>query len=154
MKLVRFAAAMALTVAGVTHATADGVNVGTLSCKVGGGMGFIFGSSKELTCTFDRAGGGSESYSGTIDKYGVDIGFTSESHIIWAVFAPGDVAPGSLAGKYGGVQGSAAVGIGLGANVLVGGGNDQFTLQPVSLEGGMGLNVAAGVAQITLVSGR
>ena len=88
-----------------------------------------------------------------INKYGIDIGFTTESRIIWGVFAPGDVAPGALAGHYGGVTGEAEVGVGLGANVLLGGSNKQIALQPLSITGGVGLNVAAGIASITLEAG-
>jgi hypothetical protein len=129
---------------------ASGVNIGALSCKVAGGVGFIFGSSKSLSCVFKRPDGSTERYRGTINKYGVDIGFTTESEIIWGVFAPGAVAPGALAGHYGGVTGEAEVGLGLGANVLLGGSNKQVALQPLSVTGGIGLNVAAGIASITL----
>jgi len=144
-------AALALV---ATEATADsGVNVGTLSCRVEGGMGFIFGSSKDMSCVFTRPDGTAERYHGEINKYGVDIGFTQEAHMIWGVFAPGVVEKGALAGNYGGATASATAGLGLGANVLVGGSGDQIALQPVSIEGNAGLNVAAGVATITLKAG-
>ena len=78
------------------------------------------------------------------------IGFTKEAQIVWLVFAPGSVAKGALAGDYGGATASATVGAGVGANVLLGGSNKQITLQPVSVEGSVGLNVAAGVAAVTL----
>jgi hypothetical protein len=133
---------------------ASGVNVGALSCQVSGGVGFIFGSSKDLNCVFKRPNGDTERYHGEINKYGVDIGFTTESRIIWAVFAPGNVAPGALAGHYGGVTGEAEVGVGLGANVLLGGNSKQIALQPLSVTGGVGLNVAAGIASITLEAGK
>jgi len=135
-----------------THAQSkSGVNVGSLTCNVAGGVGFIFGSSKDLDCIFARGDSGpSERYHGTIKKFGVDIGFTKEAHVVWLVFAPGNVAPGALAGDYGGATGSATVGVGAGANVLLGGSNKQITLQPVSVEGSVGLNVAAGVAGVTL----
>lgn len=130
------------------------VNVGALSCHVSGGVGFIFGSSKDLDCVFKHTDGTTERYHGEINKYGVDIGFTTESRIIWAVFAPGSVAPGALAGHYGGVTGEAEIGLGLGANVLLGGSSKQVALQPLSITGGIGLNVAAGIASITLESGK
>lgn len=129
---------------------AGGVNVGSLNCNVAGSVGFIFGSSKDIACVFTRPDGTAERYRGEINKYGVDIGFTSEGYMVWAVFAPGQVAKGALAGTYAGVTAEAAVGIGLGANVLVGGSNDQIALQPVSIEGVTGLNAAAGFGQITL----
>ena len=128
----------------------SGVNVGSLQCNVSGGVGFVFGSSKELDCILARVDGPAEHYTGTINRYGVDIGFTKEGHIVWMVFAPGAVAPGALAGDYGGATAGAAVGAGMGANVLLGGSNKQITLQPVSIEGSVGLNVAAGVAAVSL----
>lgn len=147
------AAAAALMIFAAPAGAASGVNVGSLSCKVSGGVGFIFGSSKSMNCVFTRVDGSAEVYNGDIDKYGIDIGFTSESHMIWAVFAPGNMAPGALAGNYGGATADVAAGLGLGANVLVGGGSSQIALQPVSVQGNVGINVAAGVAQITLRPG-
>ncbi len=130
---------------------ASGVNVGSLNCKVAGGSGFIFGSTKSLSCLFTRHDGSAERYSGEIKKYGVDIGFTEGAYMIWLVFAPGQVKKGALAGTYAGA--SAAAAAGLGANVLIGGSNDQIALQPASVEGIQGLNVAAGFGQITLKPG-
>jgi len=128
----------------------SGANVGSLSCRVAGGVGFIFGSSKDMSCLFTRTDGIAEKYAGTIKKYGVDIGFTKEAQMIWLVFAPGSIAPGALTGGYVGGTASATVGVGAGANVLVGGGSGQVTLQPVSVEGSVGLNVAAGVGEVAL----
>ncbi|WP_137388025.1 DUF992 domain-containing protein [Rhodoligotrophos defluvii] len=126
------------------------VESGMLTCNVAGGAGFIFGSSKALTCTFDGPGY-REVYTGTIDKFGIDLGFTGESIIAWGVFAPTrNPGPGALAGSYGGVSGQATAGVGLGANVLVGGSNDSITLQPVSVQAQTGLNVAAGITSLTL----
>ncbi len=131
----------------------SGVNIGSLNCNVAGGVGFIFGSSKDIACVFTRPDGTAERYRGEINKYGVDIGFTGDAYIVWAVFAPGQVQNGALAGNYAGATAEASVGLGLGANVLVGGSNDQIALQPVSIEGVTGLNVAAGFGQITLRPG-
>jgi hypothetical protein len=141
--------AAALSVAALAQSK-SGVNVGSLQCRVSGGMGFVFGSSKDLDCLLVRTDGAAERYVGTINKYGVDIGFTKEAQIVWLVFAPGAVAKGALAGDYGGATASATVGAGIGANVLLGGSNKQITLQPVSVEGSAGLNIAAGVAGVTL----
>ncbi|MFO1158347.1 MAG: DUF992 domain-containing protein [Reyranellaceae bacterium] len=149
-----------LLVAGAVAATAafaampvqsqSGANVGSLSCTVAGGVGFVFGSSKELNCLFTRTNGTAERYTGSIKKFGVDIGFTKEAHMVWLVFAPGNIAPGALAGSYGGATASGTVGVGAGANVLLGGSNKQVTLQPVSVEGSVGLNVAAGIGAVDL----
>lgn len=131
-----------------------GVNVGSLTCTVAGGVGFVFGSSKDLSCIFARPDGTAESYSGSVKKYGVDLGFTKESHIVWMVFAPGTLEKGALVGEYVGATGGASVGVGVGANVLIGGGNKQVSLQPVSVEGSVGLNVAAGVMGVELKSAK
>lgn len=128
------------------------VKAGLLSCNVSSGWGFIFGSSKDVRCVFSPAGDGPpERYTGTIDKYGVDIGYTQSGVIAWGVFAPSSTfKAGALAGSYGGATAQASVGVGLGANVLVGGFKDSIALQPVSIEGTTGLNVAAGIGAITL----
>lgn len=144
------AAALAAVLAAEPASAASGVNVGSLNCRVAGGSGFIFGSTKSLSCLFTRTDGKGERYTGEVKKYGVDLGFTENSYMIWLVFAPGQVSKGALAGTYVGASAAAAAGLGLGANVLIGGGNDQIALQPASVEGIQGLNVAAGFGQITL----
>ena len=153
-KTVLAATAAVMVVAGglATTAQAAGIEVGTLNCKVEGGVGLIIGSSKGLSCVFRPAGGGgAHRYVGSVDKLGVDIGWTNESRIIWTVFAATtDIPYGALAGKYGGASAEATVGIGVGANALVGGLQNSFTLQPVSVQGQTGLNVAGGLARITL----
>jgi Protein of unknown function (DUF992) len=132
----------------------SGANVGSLTCNVAGGIGFVFGSSKDLSCLFTRTNGTAEKYTGSIKKFGIDVGFTKEAQVVWLVFAPGNIAPGALAGSYGGATASATVGVGAGANVLVGGSSKQVTLQPVSVEGSVGLNAAAGIGVIELQYGR
>src|SRR5882757_7325531 len=104
---------------GQGHAQQSGVNVGSLTCNVAGGIGFVFGSSKDMSCLFNRTDGIAERYAGTINRYGVDIGFTKEAQMVWLVFAPGSLAPGALAGNYAGATASATVGVGAGANVLI-----------------------------------
>jgi hypothetical protein len=139
------------TAPGTAQATnRSGVNVGSLSCNVAGGVGFVFGSSRTLNCLFTRTDGIGERYEGTIRRYGVDVGFTRESTVVWLVFAPGSIAPGALTGEYGGATAQGTVGVGVGANVLLGGSSSQITLQPVSVEGSVGLNAAAGVAALSL----
>ena len=128
----------------------SGVNVGSLTCHVAGGMGFVFGSSKALSCVFARTDGVGELYAGEIKRFGVDIGYTKDAQMVWLVFAPGSIAIGALSGEYGGVGAQATVGAGGAVNVLVGGSSKQITLQPVSVEGNLGLNVAAGFAGIVL----
>ena len=70
---------------------------------------------------------------------------------MWTVVAPtAALAPGALAGNYVGGTASATVGVGVGANALVGGSSNSIALQPLSVEANRGLNVAAGVAAMTL----
>ena len=130
------------------------MEIGVLDCAVEGGVGLILGSSKDVLCTFTPAGGPPEPYAGRVDKIGVDIGFTDESVIKWAVLAPtaDAYAPGALAGTYGGVSAEATAGAGIGANVLVGGTGDSFMLQPVALQAQGGLNVAAGLTAFHLAA--
>jgi hypothetical protein len=150
--MLGLAAATSLAFAASAHAD-PGVKAGVLTCNVSSGWGLIFGSSKDLNCTYDSASGHEEHYAGTINKYGVDIGYHNGGVIVWAVVAPtAELAHGALAGDYGGITASAAVGVGAGANALVGGNNKTISLQPVSIEGMTGLNVAGGVAAISLTS--
>jgi hypothetical protein len=146
------AAAVAAILALANPAAAAGVKVGVLSCHVSSGWGFIFGSSKDLHCNFSpSARGMGERYVGSVSKFGVDVGYTAGGVLVWDVFAPtAGYRRGALAGSYGGATASATVGIGAGANVLIGGSDRSFTLQPVSIEGNTGLNVAAGIGAITL----
>jgi hypothetical protein len=128
-----------------------GVVVGTLTCNVASGFGFVFGSSRALNCTFAGPGPRYEHYVGNISKFGVDIGYTQAGVLIWTVLAPTAViVPGSLAGSFAGGTASATVGIGVGANALIGGSGNSFALQPLSIETNQGLNVAAGIGALTL----
>jgi hypothetical protein len=128
-----------------------GVKAGILTCNVSSGWGFVFGSSRSLRCTYSPKPGVAEHYAGRVQKFGVDIGYVSSAVIVWGVIAPtSDLSPGALSGDYVGATASASVGVGVGANVLVGGFNKSVTLQPVSIEGNQGLNVAAGIGAINL----
>jgi Protein of unknown function (DUF992) len=145
------AGAVLCALAVVAPAQAAHVEVGVLNCTVYGGAGLVFGSTKDLDCTFKGTSGGTEHYRGSITKFGLDLGFTSKSKIIWTVLAPSaDLPAGALAGNYGGVSAEATVGLGVGANALVGGSNDTVALQPVSVQGQQGLNVAVGISQLQL----
>ncbi len=147
-------AAVALTglaAASTAQAAPAGVKVGTLTCDVASGMGFVFGSTKDLRCAYEPTKASVEHYAGTISKWGVDVGYTGKGKLVWAVFAPtSDVRPGAIEGEYAGASAQANVGVGLGANVLVGGFDKSIALQPLSLEGSTGLNVAAGIGSISL----
>ena len=132
-------------------AQANRTKVGTLSCDVSGGIGLIITSKKDLTCMFTPSQPGPrEVYVGSITKFGLDLGATAGGEMVWAVYAPTTRKFGALAGDYGGATAEATVGAGLGANVLVGGSDRTVALQPVSVQGQAGLNVAAGVAELRL----
>jgi hypothetical protein len=127
------------------------VRVGTLRCDVAGSTAFIFGSTRTIACDFLNVNGRRERYTGEISRYGVDLGFTKAAVMLWAVAAPTtDVQPGVLAGTFVGASGGVTVGVGVGANVLVGGSNRSIELQPLSIEGNTGLNLALGVAELKL----
>lgn len=150
--LVGVASVMAAaTFAGYANADPSGVKVGTLTCDVASGWGFILGSSRDLHCTFAPNRFSSEHYAGTISKFGVDIGYTNGGVLVWGVFAPSsDIRAGALEGNYVGATANATVGVGLGANVLIGGGHKSIALQPLSIEGNSGLNVAGGIGAISI----
>ena len=125
--------------------------VGSLTCDISTGIGLIITSKKELTCMFTPSQPGPrEVYTGSITKFGLELGATAGGEMIWVVYAPTNRRLGALAGHYGGASAEATVGVGVGANVLIGGSNRTVTLQPVSVQGQAGLNVATGVAELDL----
>lgn len=142
-------AAFALAVMMQSNANAQSTS-GFLKCNISSGASFVFGSSRNLRCVYDQTGGRPvEYYEGKIDKFGVDIGFVQSGVILWSVVAPATArGPGKLSGTYTGASADVVAGAGLGANVLVGSNNIQ--LNPVSMSGATGLNIAAGVASVTL----
>lgn len=128
-----------------------GVRIGMLACDVGEGGGYLLGSAKELNCVFRSSNHRSDNYTGYIKKLGVDLGYTSQGRIVWAVFAPtAGYHHGSLGGIYVGASAEATLGAGIGANVLLGGTRGSIQLQPLSITGQIGLNVAAASTTVTL----
>jgi hypothetical protein len=131
------------------------VQVGVLECRGAASIGFIVGSVTNLGCVLRVEGMPEDRYIATIRKVGLDLGITQESALGWAVYAPvARLGPGDLSGDYAGAQGSATIGVGLGGNVLVGGSANSIALQPLSLQGQVGLNVAAGLESLELRPGR
>src|SRR5215469_13312954 len=127
------------------------VRAGYLTCHVASGWGFIFGSSRSIHCSYAMQPGYTEYYTGSITKFGADIGYLSSGVMVWAVLAPtNNLGQGALAGHYAGATASVAAGVGAGANVLIGGFKNSIALQPISIEGQNGLNIAAGVAAMSL----
>jgi hypothetical protein len=133
----------------------NGVKIGYLDCTIAGGAGYVIGSSKEVNCVFKSTIDGEplDDYSGAMRKLGVDLGFTTEGRLIWAVLAPtAGYHHGSLAGLYQGASAEATIGLGVGANVLAGGTSGSIHLQLLSLQGQVGLNIAAAGTSMTLTS--
>jgi len=143
-------AALVLMIAGPAWSKTQ---VGMLKCDTSIGIGEILVRKQTMTCVFTHTNGKTENYTGKIHQYGVEIGMVKEGHLAWAVFAVSPASgTGLLAGKYGGVDASAAAGIGLGADVLVGGTGEAFSLQPLAVEGEPGIGIAAGVEQVELIA--
>ena len=147
---VALVGALGLTVPAQAYDRDGGVKVGTLACRQEAGWGLVLGSSRRLRCTFTN-GERIEHYEGSVTKVGVDLGYQGAGTLVWSVIAPhSDTPRGALSGHYGGVTAGAAVGVGLGANALIGGFDRSIALQPVSVQGTTGLEVAAGIAGMTL----
>jgi len=128
------------------------VKTGLLTCHVASGWGFVFGATRSLNCTYTSVDGKKVGkYKGSISKFGIDIGYLQSGVLAWAVLSPSkDVEPSGLAGDYGGLTAGATAGVGGSANLLVGGSNKTISLQPLSVEGNQGFNLAAGIAAISL----
>ena len=130
------------------------VQVGVLECRGGASVGFIVGSVTHLGCVFRADSLPEDRYVATIRKVGLDLGITQELALAWGVFAPvARLGPGDLSGNYAGAQGSATLGVGVGGNVLVGGSANSIALQPLSVQGQVGLSVAAGLESLELRAG-
>ena len=130
------------------------IEAGYLNCKYTDGSSIIVASERTFDCTYESAGSDRpvEKYTATISNYGVDLMITDSKTLRWAVLAPAtaDSTKGSLEGNYGGISADAAVGYGVGADVLVGGLEDSVALQPVALSTGSGLGAALGYESVTL----
>ena len=152
-------AGVAVTILGASAAGAQQplqrIQVGILECRGGASVGFIVGSVTNLGCVFRSDNMPEDRYVATIRKVGLDLGITQESALAWGVFAPvARLGPGALSGDYAGAQGSASIGVGFGGNVLVGGSANSIALQPLSVQGQVGLNLALGVEALELRPGR
>jgi hypothetical protein len=136
----------------VPAAAQSGAKVGLLSCNMGPSVGLIVGSRQHIQCRFTPdAGGAPEHYSGTITRIGLDVGFRAGGAMGWAVFAPTSALPhGALRGNYAGASGDVSLGLGAGGKLLVGGSHKTISLQPLALQGQVGVNLALGVAGLAL----
>ena len=157
--LILAAAALATLATSIVGASAQQpiqrVQVGILECRGGASVGFVVGSVTNLGCVLRADGLPEDRYVATIRKVGLDLGITQESALAWGVFAPtAQLGPGGLSGNYVGAQGSATLGVGVGGNVLVGGSANSIALQPLSVQGQVGVSVAAGMESLELRPGR
>jgi hypothetical protein len=153
MKQLNLLAAAGLVLLSVMPATAQsGTKAGLLSCNMSPTIGLIVGSHQRIHCRFTPdAGGAPENYSGSITRIGLDVGFRAGGTMAWAVFAPtSGLHHGALRGNYVGASGDASFGVGAGAKVLVGGSHRTISLQPLSVQGQVGVNLALGVAGLRL----
>jgi hypothetical protein len=149
------AALLALASSTSASAQQSRVQVGVLECRGGASIGFVVGSVTNLGCVLRADGMPEDRYIATIRKVGLDLGITQESALAWGVFAPvARLGPGDLSGNYVGAQGSATLGVGVGGNVLVGGSANSIALQPLSVQGQVGISVAAGLESLELRPGR
>jgi hypothetical protein len=140
----------AMLTAGPAHAA--GVKVGTLTCDVEAGWGYVLGSQKDLNCVFKSATNGTiAKYTGDVTKLGVDIGYTNAGVMVWAVVAPSkDMQADALEGTYAGATAGVTAVVGGNLNVMIGGLDKSITLQPLSVEGNSGLSVTAAIGAMQL----
>jgi hypothetical protein len=146
-------AAAAVTFLMPATAEAQRVRAGVLTCNLDPTIGLIVGSQQQASCVFDpsRPGAPNERYSATITRIGLDLGVRAGGRLVWGVFAASSkLPPRTLAGTYVGAAGDASFVVGAGANVLVGGSNRTVSLQPLSVSGDLGVNLALGVAGLRL----
>jgi len=144
------AAALVMAFAAPAASQQQRVQAGTLECSLSSSIGMVVASQRNIACNFKPNGGPPEAYAGTMSRIGLDIGITGGGAIIWAVFTTTNLYSGILTGTYVGASAEMSIAAGLGANVLVGGSNRAVALQPLSVQGQVGLNIAAGVSQLEL----
>jgi hypothetical protein len=152
MRLSTLSIAIVALMAPIASASAvPAMRAGVLQCHGGQNVGFVVGSVTSLECVFQSEGRRPEPYIATVKRIGLDLGITEQTQFSWAVNSPdGRLGYGGLGGSYGGVGANASVGVGFGGNFLVGGPANAYALQPISVQGQTGLNVAAGIAGIDL----
>ncbi|MDP1751181.1 MAG: DUF992 domain-containing protein [Reyranella sp.] len=126
--------------------------IGSLTCNIEGGTGYILGSSKSMDCVFlGKDGAQSAQYTGTINKVGIDIGYTKAVHTIWRVYSLGsERAATSLSGTYVGEQGTVAAGNQTGGNWIYGGPNAEIGMIASGVVKDAGYNLATGIAEMSI----
>jgi hypothetical protein len=153
MLLATFGLAAALAVPAAAQAPQSWAQVGGLSCKVNPNIGFIIAGHQPMECLFTSSipSDPPQAYDGAINTVGLNVGISAGGVLGWAVFAPTSGVPaGALAGDYVGVSGDIGLGVGVGANVLLGGSGRTVALQPLSLQGSVAVNVVLGMSSLSL----
>ena len=153
MTRIFFVAVCVILFGGLNSAQAQqGKRVGVLTCRLAPSVGLIIASRQRMDCRFNPGRGGRvERYDGSVTRFGLDLGVTAGGVLRWAVIArTSRLGRGALAGNFVGASGDIALGVGIGANVLVGGSRRTVMLQPLSVSGQVGINLAVGVAGLTL----
>ena len=149
--LAAVACLIAVVMPTLAHTQSTWTQAGTLTCRLNPSIGFVLFGHQSMECKFSPVSGQVQGYDGAINTIGIDLGATAGGGFAWAVFGPASGIPlGALAGEYVGASADASLGLGAGANVLVGGSGRSITLQPLSLEGSVGLNVVGGLSQLKL----
>ena len=140
-----------LLIGNPAHAQGSSIRQGVLTCRTSPSLGLILGSTQRLACQFKADSGLTQNYVGRMNRIGLDIGITAGGVMVWAVLGSSSaIRPGVLTGRFVGASGDISLGVGAGANILVGGTARSVSLQPLSLEGQVGVNLALGVAGLTL----
>jgi hypothetical protein len=145
--------AFILMLAAPAHAQPHWTQVGMLKCKLNPSIGFIIAGHQSMECNFVPSNPNMppQAYQGALNMLGLNIGISAGGVLGWAVMArTAGIPAGALAGEYVGASGDIALGLGAGANVLIGGSGRSVALQPVSLQGSIAVKVAVGVSALKL----
>ncbi len=131
--------------------------IGVVQCDLipGSKVNLLIHSSASFNCVFTHDGQ-KDYYNGEAGiALGIDLQWSDSSTMSYSVLA--STAKGidwstALNGSYSGGKASAALGVGLGAAVLIGGSNDSFGLVPLAVEGSTGIGASAGLGYLNLQS--
>ena len=132
------------------------VKIGQLDCAVvtGTRQNFIVSSTADVDCVFGGGAWPEEYYRGVTGvQLGVDLSLKDQEQLSFLVYtspAIGQGGPLSLTGKYYGAQASVTIGSGVGAFILLGGSERQFTLAPLGGSVATGSGVTAGLGYLYL----
>ena len=129
--------------------------IGIITCDYipGSKVNLLIHSSASFNCVFEH-GGQKDYYDGEAGiGLGLDLQWTERSTMAYSVMASTGTDMDwstALTGTYTGGKASAALGVGLGAAVLIGGSNDSVGLVPLAIEGSTGIGATAGIGYLSL----